>query len=228
MRPIAFICFLSLLLANSAFPKGTEPPDYEKVVRPILQQKCFGCHGEKKQKGKIRLDTLSTDLVEDVRSAETWHDVRGVINLGEMPPDDEEDFTTEERKIVLAWLNATIEHAHKTLQSKGGQVVLRRLTRDQYQNTLRDLLGLDINHIQDIPQDPMSPDGLRNNGSSLQMTGEQLEHYIQSARKALDVAIVTGPQPETFHHTFTASSKVRMEKGEIASNRLGPKVHAAA
>lgn len=200
------------------------PKGYDEKVRPILENKCFGCHGEKKQKGKIRLDTLSADLIKDVRSAETWHDVRGVINLGEMPPDDEEDLTTDERKVVLDWLNASVDHAQKVGQSKGGRVVLRRLTRDQYQNTMRDLLGLDINHIQDIPQDPMSPDGLRNNGSSLQMTGEQLEHYINAARDALDKVIVTGPQPKMFHHTFKESSKVRMERGEIAGNRLGPKV----
>ena len=209
------------LAAKSESPKA--PGGYEDQVRPILENKCFGCHGEQKQKGKIRLDTLSADLIKDVRSAETWHDVRGVINLGEMPPDDEEDLTAEERKVVLDWLNATIEHAHKVHQSKGGQVVLRRLTREQYQNTMRDLLGLDINHIQDIPQDPMSPDGLRNNGSSLQMTGEQMEHYINAARDALDKAIVTGPQPEMFHHTFKESSKVGMESGEIAGTRLGPK-----
>ena len=208
----------------AAKPESPLAPDgYQEKVRPILQTKCFGCHGEQKQKGKIRLDTLSTDLIKDVRSAEMWHDVRGVINLGEMPPDDEEDLTAEERKVVLDWLNGNIEHAHKVHQSKGGRVVLRRLTRDQYQNTMRDLLGLDINHIQDIPQDPMSLDGLRNNGSSLQMTAEQLEHYINAARDALDKAIVTGPQPKMFHHMFKESSKVRMGKGEVAGNRLGPK-----
>lgn len=217
-----YFVFCASLSAKPESP--TAPEGYEEKVRPILQAKCFGCHGEQKQKGKLRLDTLSADLIKDVRSAETWHDVRGVINLGEMPPDDEEDLTTEERKVVLDWLNATIEHAHKVHQSKDGQVVLRRLTRDQYQNTMRDLLGLDINYIQDIPQDPMSPDGLRNNGSSLQMTAEQLKHYINAARDALDKAIVTDPQPKMFRHSFTESSKVRMERGEIAGNRLGPKV----
>lgn len=215
------LMFCGSLAAKPDSPAA--PGGYEDQVRPILENKCFGCHGEQKQKGKIRLDTLSSDMIKD-RSAETWHDVRGVINLGEMPPDDEEDLTAEERKIVLDWLNATIEHAHKVHQSKGGQVVLRRLTRNQYQNTMRDLLGLDINHIQDIPQDPMSRDGLRNNGSSLQMTGEQMEHYISAARDALDKVIITGPQPKMFHHTFKESSKVRMERGEIAGNRLGPKV----
>ena len=218
--PLLFVLCGSLS-AEQELPVA--PEGYEKKVRPILENKCFGCHGEQKQKGKIRLDTLSFDLITDVRSAETWHDVRGVINLGEMPPDDEEDLTAKERKVVLDWLDASIEHAHKVHQSKGGQVVLRRLTREQYQNTMRDLLGLDINHIQDIPQDPMSPDGLRNNGSSLQMTGEQLEHYINAARDALDKTIVTAPQPKMFHHTFGESSKVRMERGEIAGSRLGPK-----
>ena len=220
MRQIAFSFYL--FLSSFCFSKGTESLAYDKNVRPILQKKCFGCHNEKKQKGKIRLDNLSPDLINDIRSAETWHDVRGVINLGEMPPDDEEDLTTEERKIVLDWLNPTIENAFKTRQSKGGEVVLRRLTRGQYDNTLRDLLGLDIDHARDIPEDPPSTDGFHNNGSSLQMTGEQLEHYIQSARLSLDSAIVTTEQPETFHHTFEKFSKVRMDGGVLAANRLGP------
>ena len=218
-----FVQLTTAILAAQFLTAAPPPAGFQEHVRPVLEKRCFGCHNEKKQKGKIRLDNLSTDLVNDVRSAETWHDVRAVINLGEMPPEDEGDLTSAERKILLDWLNAAIHHAHKTRQSKGGQVVLRRLTRRQYDNTLRDLLGLGIDHARYIPEDPPSPDGFHNNGSSLQMTGEQLEHYVKSARLSLDAAIVTTEQPETFHHTFTKSSKVRMEKGEVSGTKLGPK-----
>jgi hypothetical protein len=214
---------LMLAQAGTILSASPIPPSwFETAVHPILEKHCFGCHNAKKQKGKVRLDTLSTDLVNDIKAAETWHDVRAAINLGEMPPKEEENLTSDERKILLDWLNSTIGHASKTRQSKGGQVVLRRLTRRQYQNTMRDLLGLDIDHARDIPEDPPSPDGFTNNGSTLQMTGEQLAQYIQSARLSLDAAIVTGEQPESFHHTFAKSANVRMEKGIESTERLGP------
>ena len=62
---------------------------FEEQVRPILENKCFSCHGPEKQKGKVRLDTLGRDFVNDRRAAETWHDALDAINLGEMPPEEE-------------------------------------------------------------------------------------------------------------------------------------------
>ena len=59
--------------------------DFKTQVYPILEAHCFKCHGEKKQKGDLRLDTLSTDFLNDRAAAETWHDIRDVLNLGEMP-----------------------------------------------------------------------------------------------------------------------------------------------
>ena len=76
-------------------------PDFEREVKPVLAKRCYGCHGAEKQKGKLRLDTMSTDLLKDPRSAERWHEVRAVINLGEMPPEDEPKLTAEERRVIL-------------------------------------------------------------------------------------------------------------------------------
>ena len=74
----------AFLVAISA---GIAAADYNTDVRPLLQKHCFGCHGEEKQKGKLRLNTLSPDLLNDRPAAETWHDVLDVLNLGEMPPE---------------------------------------------------------------------------------------------------------------------------------------------
>ena len=71
--------------------------DFERDVRPVLAERCFGCHGPEKQKGKVRLDTLSTDLAKDSAAAETWHDALNALQLGEMPPDDEPQPTDAER-----------------------------------------------------------------------------------------------------------------------------------
>jgi hypothetical protein len=173
-----------------------------KPVRAVLEARCFKCHGPEKQKGKFRLDTLSADLINDRRAAETWRDVRAVINLGEMPPKEAKQLQPEERSTVLDWLNQSIEVAVKMQQSKGGRVVIRRLNRVEYQNTLRDLFGLDIDYARDLPPDGVSQDNMRNNGSALNMSGIQMEYYLAAARNALDQVIVTNEAPKVFQHRF--------------------------
>ena len=84
--------------------QAAELPDFEREVKPVLAKLCYRCHGAEKQKGKLRLDTLSTNLLEDAKSAERWHEVRGVINLGEMPPENETKLTADERRVILDWL----------------------------------------------------------------------------------------------------------------------------
>ena len=101
-------------------------PDFEGDVKTVLAKYCYGCHGAEKQKGKLRLDTMSTDLLGDPRSAERWHEVRAVINLREMPPDDEPKLSDEERTEFLDDLglgNLTLR-----LGALGGLLVWR--TRD--------------------------------------------------------------------------------------------------
>ena len=198
-------------------------PDFEKEVRPVLQQYCFSCHGPEKQKGKLRLDTLSPDLVKERHAAEHWHEVRAALNLEEMPPEDKPAPNDAERKIILAWLDDAIAKANETLRSTGGRVVMRRLNNAEYQNTMRDLFGLDVTYARDLPPDAVSPEGMRNNGSALQMSGLQFDYYLKAAREALDRVIVTGSAPEVFEHTFEKSTEGRWIDGVQPSNRIGDK-----
>ena len=199
-------CLLYILWGLPVLGQTAELPNFEHEVKPILAKLCYGCHGAEKQKGKLRLDTLSINLLEDSRSAERWHEVRTVINLGEMPPENETKLTTDERRMILDWLNPTIELAGKLRQSKGGRVVLRRLNNNEYQNTLSDLFGGSLDYTRDFPPDGASPDGMLNNGSSLQMSDIQMEFYIAAARAALDRIIVTKDEPKVFRHQFTKST----------------------
>ena len=209
-----------ILSSGTAFPAV---PDFVKEVRPVLERRCFNCHGAKEQKGKVRLDTLSTDLVKDARSAEMWQEVRAVINLGEMPPKEEGALAEAERRMLLDWLNPTIAHAAKMAQSKGGRVVMRRLNRREYQNTMRDLLGVELDYTRDFPPDGVSTDGMLNNGSALQMNAIQLEYYLAAARKALDKMITTEPAPKVFKHRFEKSTDGKFPQGISGSNEPGRK-----
>lgn len=211
------ICFAFIVAARA----DNSVPDFESKVRPILAEHCFGCHGPEKQKAKLRLDNLSTDLIGDVRAAERWHDVRAVLNLGEMPPDSRDPLPPDQRKQLLGWLDATIEHAEKTQKSKGGRVVVRRLNRFEYQNTMRDLFDLDIDYVQDFPDEPKSEDGFRNNGSTLQLSATQLEFYLDAARMALDEVITSEPEPQVFEHEITKSNGGKYPGGFQSASRVG-------
>lgn len=222
LTPFATIAWCLMVVLGSAIMAEAKP-DFESEVRPILAHHCFDCHGAEKQKGKLRLDTLSRDLVTDRRAAETWHDVRSVLQLGEMPPDDEPELPAEERRILLDWLKESIEQANQARKRDSGRVVVRRLNRVEYQNTMRDLLGLDVSYTTDFPPDAVSEDGMRNNGSALQMTSIQLEYYLAAARKALDRVIVDDSMPGVFTHRFDQSTEKKWVNGIKGSNLVSGK-----
>ena len=215
MRRFCFFPIVVLSCLPISRADNSSPPQ----VRSILQAKCFRCHGPKKQNAEVRLDSLSTDLVENSLGADTWHDALNVINMGEMPPDDEVPLTPEERRAVTGWIAGQLNRLAKSRKSTNGRVVLRRLNRIEYQNTMADLLGLEIDYVKNLPPDPLSEDGFRNNGTALRMSALQLEYYLKAARDGLQRAIVEGPAPAIFEHS---ADETVADKGKGNwTNRLG-------
>ena len=193
---------------------------FNSTILPILQSKCFSCHGEDVQEAEVRLDTLSIDFVNDRASVQTWQEALNALNKDEMPPEDGDPLTAKERQLLTNWIRGEIDRAVQMLKSTGGRVVMRRLNRTEYQNTMRDLLGLNMDYARDLPPEGLSPDGFRNNGQSLQMTSIQLEYYLAAARRGLDRIIKTGPAPKVFKHKFDKSNVNNWFNVEIA-NYLG-------
>jgi len=184
------------LIALSLLPFAAIGKDvFQEDVRPVLQQHCFTCHGPEKQKGKIRLDVLDPDMVNG-NAAETWHDVLNMLNRGEMPPEDEPQLSAGERRKLVGWLTSELRRAAEAQHATGGQVVMRQLNRVEYQYTMTDLLGLEMDYSKDLPSDARSPEGFKNNGASLGMTALQIENYLKIARQALDFVLVEGEQGE--------------------------------
>lgn len=198
-------------------------PDFKRDVLPILKSHCVRCHGPKKQEARLRLDNLSTELVKNRAAAEYWHEVRNVLNAGEMPPKDEPQLDSKQRAILTGWVSTTIKQAVDAQRSTLGRVVLRRLNRVEYQNTMFDLLGLEMDYSRDLPPDSASPDGFLNNGQSLRMSSLQLEYYLETARRALDRVIVSGPAPKVHNYEFKQSNVEGWLGDAERINRLGRK-----
>jgi mono/diheme cytochrome c family protein len=195
--------------------------DFDKDVLPVFKTHCITCHGPEKQESGIRLDNLSTDLINDRAAAENWHEVLNVLKSGEMPPEDKPQLTVQQLQILTTWVSDAVQHAIESGRDTSGRVVLRRLNRLEYQNTMFDLLGLEMDYTRDLPPDSVSEDGFTNDGSSLNMSAMQLEYYLDTARRAFDRVIVSGEEPEVFDYTFT-ESKIDVWLGNAQrTTRLG-------
>ncbi|MCA8949647.1 MAG: DUF1592 domain-containing protein [Planctomycetes bacterium] len=205
MAVLARTAPLALLAALAAQPPGLqpEPPpiDFATDIRPVLAERCFRCHGERKQKGDIRLDTLDP-LIATAAAGEAWRAALDMINGGEMPPADEPQLTDDERRRVVDWLTAALRAA-AAAQRGDRAIVMRRLTRAQYSNALQDLLGVAIDFAQDLPADGKSKTGFSNDGAVLQASSLHLDYYRRIARAGLRQAIAPPEQPPVTRYRVT-------------------------
>ena len=175
--------------------------DFAKDINPITSNYCVNCHGEEKQKGGLRLDGIDPDMVHG-KDAETWRAMLDMVNSGEMPPKEEKQLTDEERRVLVDWITASIQQA-VALRKADQAPVIRRLTKDQYTNTLTNLLKVPVQFGQVLPDDAKSEMGFSNNGQVLQVSPLHIDYYKQIAREALDKAIAPAKRPESTHYRIT-------------------------
>jgi mono/diheme cytochrome c family protein len=158
----------------------------------FLAKHCLECHGIEKPKGNLRLDRLSPDFA-DKASRDRWLTVLEQVQTGAMPPKGRPRPPEKDAQTLAHWINGRVAAALAARRAEG-RVVLRRLNRVEYENTVRDLLGVTIDLQELLPQDSSS-DGFDNVGAALHISSFLMEKYLEAADKALNVAIVNGPQP---------------------------------
>lgn len=153
--------------------------------RSLLENHCTKCHNAEKQKGRVRLDDLSFQIT-NVETAERWQKILNVLNSGEMPPEDEEPLPNDAKTEFLDTLSNLMVEARERLNDQGNTATLRRLNRREYQNTLRELLGVEM-PVGELPADTGSGN-FDTVGANLFMSANQFEQYLTLGRQALDRA----------------------------------------
>jgi hypothetical protein len=131
-----------------------------------------------------------------------WKEVAVRLAARTMPPKPRPEPSAEERKTIAAWLDERQVAADLARQKVEGRAVLRRLNRVEYNNTLRDLLAIDVDLRDLLPEDE-SVDGFDNVGAALTISPVLMERYLEAADAALNAAIVKGPRPETINARYT-------------------------
>ncbi|MDC1317144.1 DUF1592 domain-containing protein [Flavobacteriaceae bacterium] len=168
---------------------------YTNQIKPIIENYCYKCHGQEKQKGDMRFDNIDWDMVNGF-DAEKWNMMLNEINLGEMPPSDELQLSEDDRRILVDWITENLDKAAEAKETDS-KLVMRRQTKSQYTNSLNELLGIYINFGDLLPDDGKSKMGFTNNGNILQTSSLHIDYYQKLAREALDKALVKGEKPKS-------------------------------
>ncbi len=193
-----FICVaIGVLLPLPTFAqqpdarKAVDPQTFDDCIGPFLGNHCQKCHGQDLSEGELRLDLLEPNFQER-ESLGIWVEVLDRINLGEMPPQDEPRPDAETLAQVTDWISGQLQFARRQSDSTDGRVMLRRLSRLEYANTVRDLLHVEFVEGEG-PIDLLPPDGSINGfdrlSKALLVDPSLIDSYFQVAQAVADQAV---------------------------------------
>jgi hypothetical protein len=184
-----FLPLLSILAAA---------PSFETTVAPFVKKNCAMCHNARKQEGGVNLLNLTITDKRDI-----WELVVRKIETGEMPPAPMPKPPAAQAKQVTHWLEQHFASIDRNAKPDPGRVTARRLNRMEYNNTIRDLLGIDFKPAEDFPADD-SGYGFDNIGDVLSLSPVLMEKYLTAAEQITRRAINTEPFPKPAKVSFGA------------------------
>lgn len=162
-------------------------------IHPLVEKYCYGCHANGKHKGDVTLDKyIQFSAVQSDRPM--WENIADQLVSESMPPEDKPQPTKAELALLTSFIGEAISFRDCTGPRDPGKVTIRRLNRAEYNNTIRDLLGVDFKPAADFPTDDTGY-GFDNIAEVLSMSPLLAEKYLYAAETSLDKAIVTeGPK----------------------------------
>ncbi len=181
------------------------PPTFDRAVRPILDEVCTRCHNEKKANAGLNLG-IFMDPATIATKRDTWDLIVDKLKAGDMPPADEEPLSTSERSAMVSALESAFARADRDLKPDPGHVPAHRLTRVEYANTIRDLLGVDFRATDEFPPDDTGY-GFDNIGDVLTVSPALMQRYLSAAEKIAARAVGGGSLPSP--GVFTRRNRVR-------------------
>ncbi len=159
--------------------------DFGKGIRPTLEHYCFDCHDSASAKGDIDLESALAQTPM-VRNRLLWENVAERVKMGDMPPKKKAQPSDADRLKLRAWLAAEIGGFNYSTVRNPGYVPARRLTREEYNRTIRDLVGLDLRPADDFPMDFSGTSGFSNSANTLFLQTAHLDRYFTAAEGVID------------------------------------------
>jgi len=197
MRWLAKVAGLGALVGAAGLaqaagaPEGGHPADANAAHWETIETYCVNCHNATDWAGSVAFDTMSPDEVP--KDGKVWETAIKKLRSGLMPPPTEEkqpDAATV--KDVVNWLESTLDQA-QAASPYVGHVPMRRLNRREYANSVKDLLGLEIDAATWLPQDPLKDD-FDNNAEALRMNATFMDQAVTASRS---IALLAVGDPES-------------------------------
>jgi mono/diheme cytochrome c family protein len=195
VRLLIVFCPLAWLVLAPSSNQAQRPAHeaaFEQTVLPFIAENCAACHNAKKPAGGLNLEEYKT-AASVAEHREKWENILLKMQTGEMPPKGMPRPPQAEVEAVTRWIEGEFERADKLMKPDPGRVTARRLNRAEYNNTVRDLLGVDFKPADDFPQDD-SGYGFDNIGDVLSLSPALMEKYLAAAEKVARAAVF-GPEP---------------------------------
>lgn len=180
---VVVIAWLSLLAGQAA------ATDFS-AVKPLLKKYCLDCHVGDDAEAGVALDRLKEATAKTTDRA-VWQKVLRQVQGRAMPPRDSAQPNDAERNAVAGWIEGYALKADCSRGERPGHVTLRRLNRAEYNNTIRDLLGVSITPADDFPSDDVGY-GFDNIGDVLSLPPVLFERYVNAALEVSRAAIASG------------------------------------
>ena len=181
--------------ALTAIATGQQPTHEERdrtfreKVQPLLAKYCAECHTGDAAEGGLSFDKFK-QARQILVGRDTWLGVLAKLQVKAMPPEDAEQPTAAERKFLIEWIDSAVNDIDCVRDAEPGHVTMRRLNRQEYHNTIRDLVGIEYEPTEEFPADDIGY-GFDNIGDVLSLPPILMEKYLDAAGEIFDKAIVT-------------------------------------
>jgi len=216
-----FVVATSWMLVNQ-----TSAQTFESMAIPFMEDYCYKCHSED-ERVRGDLDLLHHSMAESlVKDREVWLDILEQVETEEMPTKKPLP-SAEERAKFVEWLRGEVDSVDWSKVKYAGHVAMPRLTKREYNNTMRDLLGVDVKPGHILFEDGEGTSGFTSDRSNLFISPASMEKYFQAADKALDAVGVNHKpidmkyEAEDFLTTSVVKSSIRVKGADAMRLTIG-------
>jgi len=211
MKYLLFVVTLFTVMLHISSVAYSETPS---TLSTFTKSNCLSCHSGDEPDGGLNLDTLDFDLSNE-ELARRWVLVHDRVVSGEMPPASEARPDAAQSAEFLKSLAVSIKQA----EANRNDVVLRRLNRHEYQNTVRDIFHIDVT-VNGLPEDS-STDGFDTVGAGLAVSAEAMTAYLDAADQVLDSVFGTSSKPKFIRHETNLLKQVDWKGRPQLDNQIG-------
>ena len=180
--------FIALILNNESVARSL---DYQNNILPLLEVYCLDCHSNDKAEADINFDNFRT--IQDIKKdPKVWIKVDRMLSSRQMPPRDSDQPSKNDREVLSEWVQSFLMDEAKARAGDPGRVVLRRLSNDEYNYTVRDLTGVNsLDLTREFPVDGAAGEGFTNSGDAQGMSPALATKYLDAGKEIANHVVLT-------------------------------------